>query len=375
MSLIEADFCPISFPDYVDKLNELNLEAQTSEIEHALRSVSGKSEAEQKKIVEPMAKIVLSQVLELYAATPKLKKEFPSSEYNLTLFEHYDIYDLIRMYKTAGKTFESKEQHKNTLQNAISTNLIKTSLPEKLERIDWDFGRLKDLIRFTIEKKDFGTIENLADDSIKLTDVLAELGYEVMEVDAKYDEGTKYSELTIQYINRNQPTALNPNGTIIEVKFQSKIGMLAKKKEDPIYHERRRVAEQIRQKTRTDLEFSDFIEMLNVHFGRLIDKKENIGDEQHNIILIKTEKNSDFKTLQPLLQEYVVLLRQSKDILKNVPAVVNSKQAAKAFETIFAFKNSPEGREFEKQRKLDIENNNVAIQLVQLRDKINSRRI
>jgi hypothetical protein len=92
MSSIETDFCPISFPDYVDSLKELSLTAQTSEIEHALRSVSDKSEADQKKIVDPMAKIVLDQVLELYATTPKLKKEFPSSEYSLTLFENYDIY-------------------------------------------------------------------------------------------------------------------------------------------------------------------------------------------------------------------------------------------------------------------------------------------
>jgi hypothetical protein len=255
----ENSTCPISFSEHINTFGGLELAMQTHDIEIALRSVVGQPEEEQLNIVEPLAKIVLEQTLQLYKLTPKFKQSFPESDYKLTLFEKCNIYDLIRMYQTAGKDFNTREKHKHTIQSAIQSNLIKTSLPQKLERIEWDFGKLKDLIRFTIEKENFGTIDSLVQDSVKLSDILASIGYEVHEVDAKFDIGTKYSDITLQFINKNQPTALNPNGTIIEVKFQSKVGMKAKKQEDPIYHERRDLAKKIRQGCRSKKNFDDFI--------------------------------------------------------------------------------------------------------------------
>ena len=322
-----------------------------------------------------MAKIVLEQVLKLYQATPELQKAFPSDKYKLTLFEKLDIYNLIRMYENAGKDFGTKQKQTNSIQNAIQTNLIKTSLPQKLERIDWNFARLKDLIRFTIEKDDFGTIQNLVQDSIKLTNILANLEYKIYEVDAKYDEGTKYSDITLQYINENQPNALNPNGTIIEVKFQSKAGMLAKKLEDPIYHKRRSLAEQIRQLTRSQHTFDESIEELNTYFGHLISQEENLNDESLNKFLVLTSNNSDFESLKPKLQQYCQLLKQSKEIFKNVPAVVNSRQSAEAFETLFKFQNSQEGRHIVKQKELKASKQAFDQKLATLRVRLQSHNL
>lgn len=375
MSLNSQFFCPISYTEHIESLPKLSLEAQTAAVKIALESAVNMPEVEQMRIVEPMTNIVLEQVIRLYEATPAIQRAFPVDKYKLTLFEKLDIYNLIRMYENSGQSFETKQKQKHTIQNAIQTNLIKTSLPQKLERIDWDFGRLKDLIRFTIEKDNFGTIEDLVQDSIKLTDILTTLGYETYDVDAKYDEGTGYSDITLQFINKSQPTALNPKGTIIEVKFQSKAGMIAKKLEDPVYHKRRFLAEEIRLATRTEFRFAEFIGILNTHFGALIDKNKGLSNSNLNGFLLKTDQNSHFEKSKILLTKYYQLLKESKSILKNVPAVVNSKQAANAFELLFKFQNSPEGRFVAEQNRLKAQRELYNQQLISLRDVINSSRL
>lgn len=107
---------------------------------------------------------------------------------------------------------------------------------------------------------------------------------------------------------------------------------------------------------------------LNEYFGNILDENKTASDELLNEFLIKTEANSDFKTLKPLLLKYSKLLKQSKEILKTVPAVVKSKQDAKAFETLFKFHNSPEGRQAAEQQRLSVEKNYLLTKLTSLRD-------
>jgi hypothetical protein len=344
--------CPIDLDSYIANLKEIpSLKQQTIALENILRFGGiGKSEAEQMIIVEKIANLVYDELVNIYELSPQFACNFSPDTYKITLFDGLDVYGMLRMYKTAGKEFDWQKNKGLVTRNAIRSHLLKTSLNNKLEKLDWDFTQLKDLIRFTIEKKDFGSIENLAQDSLKVVKLMETKGYKILQREAKYDQGTKYSDITLQFINQNRATAFTPNGMIVEVKFQSQIGMEAKDKETPTYNLRRDLADEIRVRINATSKSSDFREDLNIFLGDQLDPNTSLSTQSIEEFLQKQNYFGDCQDLLHTFKKYKELLIISRKILEDVPRIINSKEDALSFEARFDELNSQKLRldEFQK---------------------------